>query len=114
MKQILPAFALLLLVASCATASHDDRDALLAKPVDCATADADIEALTDALPSGGERTLSALQSITPVGLATGAVRREYRDRASVATGKTERNINSKIADIYETCSPDDEAVTSDP
>lgn len=92
-------------LAACATTSYDERAELLAKPINCETADEDIVALTEALPSNSERLRSALQSVTPVGIATGAIRREYRDRAATATGKTEREINGRIADIYEACSP---------
>jgi len=103
----------LALVAGCATASDTEREALLDKPVDCATADEDIAALTAALPSNTERGASVLRTLTPVGAATSIITLQYRDRAKVATGRTGRAINNKIADIYEACASGEEPTAED-
>ncbi len=92
-------------LAACSTIPQTTED-LLAKPIDCATADSDIEALTEAIPGAGSRARSAVRSILPFAVATALITRDYRDRARVATGRLERDINNKIADIYETCTPD--------
>lgn len=91
------------LPAGCASASHADRAALLNAPIDCMTAETDLAALEAAEPSGGERARSILQSVTPVGLVTGAVSGSYRDRAAVATGKTQNDIEDRIAEIKKSC-----------
>lgn len=95
------------LAASCSTIS-DDTKALLDKPIDCQTADEDIAALDAALPSTGKRVTSTVRSLAPVAIATGVITRDYRDRARVATGDLSRDINTKIADIYETCGTGEE------
>ncbi len=105
--------ALAVFVAGCATASDKERKALIDQPVNCATADQDIEALTEALPSRAERGASLLRTLTPVGAATSIVTLQYRDRAKVAAGRTERAINNKIADIYEACATGADGVADD-
>jgi len=93
------------LPAGCASASHADRATLLNAPIDCSTAETDIAALEAAEPSSGERARSILQSVTPVGLVTGAASGSYGDRAAVATGKTQSAIEARIVEIDQSCRP---------
>ena len=95
--------ALVFVLAGCATASHQDRESLLAEPIDCTIADEDIAALQAAMPSRRERARSAVQSITPVGVATGVISGSYGDRASVLTGRTEDELAARIEEIEVTC-----------
>lgn len=95
--------ALMALLAGCATASHDERASLLAEPVNCETAEADIVALQAAMPSRGERAKSVVQSATPVGAVTGVVTGSYRDRAAVLTGRTQGELTARIEEIEATC-----------
>lgn len=90
-------------LAGCATASHDDRAALLSAPIECPTAKADISALEAARPSGGERARSILQSATPIGAVAGAASGDYGNRAAVATGKTQSELETRIAEIKQRC-----------
>ena len=93
-----------LLVAGCAsTAIYDERESLLAEPVDCTVAEEDIAALEAAMPSRGERALSVVQTVTPIGAASGVVRGSYRDRAAVLTGRTEGELSARIDEIRQTC-----------
>ncbi|MEL6475127.1 MAG: hypothetical protein AAFQ21_13675 [Pseudomonadota bacterium] len=96
----LSAFAL----AGCAsTAVYDERESLLAEPVDCTVAEEDIAALEGAMPSRGERALSVVQTVTPIGAASGVVRGSYRDRAAVLTGRTKGELSARIEEIRQTC-----------
>ena len=101
----LATLALCMIVAGCATTVHDERDSLLAEPIDCSVAAEDIAALEAAMPTRRERALSAVQSVTPVGVVTGVLRGSYRDRAAVLTGRTEDELQARIDDIEETCGP---------
>ena len=93
-----------LLFAGCvSTAIYDERESLLAEPVDCAVAEQDIADLEAAKPSRRERALSVVQSVTPIGAASGVVRGSYRDRASVLTGRTESELSARIEEIRQTC-----------
>ncbi|MEL6829255.1 MAG: hypothetical protein AAFO63_03865 [Pseudomonadota bacterium] len=105
MKPVL--FGLLLAVSACATASHEERESLLAQPINCDVADQDIAALEAAMPSRRERARSAVQSVTPVGVATGVVSGSYRDRASVLTGRTAEELEARIDEIKAQCTSED-------
>ena len=95
--------AMLVLLGACATSSHDERASLLAEPVNCESAEADIAALEAAMPSRRERALSAVQTVTPVGAVSGVATGSYRDRASVLTGRTQGELNARIEEIETTC-----------
>lgn len=95
--------ALLTMLAGCATASHGERSALLAEPINCTTAEEDIAALDSALPSRGERARSVVQTVTPVGVATGVATGSYGDRAGVLSGATEKDLRARIDEIAATC-----------
>lgn len=101
----LATFTLCLVVAGCATTVHEDRASLLAEPIDCTVAEQDIAALEAAMPSRGERALSVVQTVTPVGAVSGIIRGSYTDRAAVLTGRTEDELQARIDDIVETCGP---------
>ncbi len=95
--------ALAALLVGCTTSSHDERASLLAEPVNCESAEADIAALEAAMPSRRERAFSAVQTVTPVGAVSGVATGSYRDRASVLTGRTQGELNARIEEIETTC-----------
>jgi len=109
----LVAFFLAALLVGCATSTHDERASLLAEPVNCEAAEADIAALEAAMPSGRERALSAVQTVTPIGAVSGIATGSYRDRAGVLSGRTQRELNARIEDIETSCGifREDNAVT---
>ena len=90
-------------VAGCATASDKERKSLLEEPIDCEVAEEDIAALEAAMPSGGERAVSAVRTLSPVGAATSILTGSYRGRAKVLVGRTQGELNARIEDIQETC-----------
>ena len=96
-------FALAALLVGCATSNHDERASLLAEPVDCEAAEADIAALEAAMPSRRERALSAVQTVTPIGAVSGVATGSYRDRAGVLTGRTQGELEARIEEIETTC-----------
>jgi len=112
MKRAVFASVSMLLLAGCAsTAVYEERESLLAEPVDCEVAEQDIADLEAAMPSRRERALSVVQTVTPIGAASGVVRGSYRDRAAVLTGRTEDELSARIEEIQQTCGvePSDES-----
>lgn len=95
--------AALLIVAGCASTAQEERESLLAEPIDCDVADEDIASLEAAKPSRRERAASALQTVTPLGALASVVQGSYRDRASVLLGRTEEELDARIAEIDQTC-----------
>lgn len=95
-----------LLVGCVSTAVYEERESLLAEPVNCDVAEAYIADLEAAMPSRRERAMSAVQTATPIGAAGSVVRGSYRDRAAVLTGRTERELSERINEIRQTCGLD--------
>ncbi|EDM70305.1 hypothetical protein RAZWK3B_06432 [Roseobacter sp. AzwK-3b] len=91
------------LLAGCGTSKTEKRAQLLEQPVDCMTAQADIAALQAAMPKRGERAVSAVRLVTPVGLATGAIKGENRDKTDIVSGRTAEELEAYIALIEATC-----------
>lgn len=100
--KLVPLFVMVFL-CGCATASHEERASLLKDSVNCEAADQSIAALEAAMPSPGERAMSAVLSLTPVGAVAGVVTRSYRDRALVMTGHTSEELTVRIAEIQAAC-----------
>lgn len=99
----LASIAALFLFAGCASASHGEREALLAAPINCATAETDIAALTAAMPSRRERARSVVQTVTPVGAVGGVVTGTYDERLGVLTGDIEDEMSARINAIQSEC-----------
>lgn len=99
----LTALLVIIALAGCATASDKERKSLLEEPIDCEVAEEDIAALEAAMPSGGERAISAVRTLSPVGAATSILTGSYRGRAKVLVGRTQGELNARIEDIQETC-----------
>jgi len=111
MKQAV--FAGVVLLAGCATASHAERESLLAQPINCDVAEEDIAALEAAMPSRQERAKAGVQSVTPIGAASGVLTGSYRDRASVLTGRTSDELNARIAEIKTECPSEEQHEADD-
>ena len=93
----------MLLIAGCAATIPEEEKQTLAKPVDCTTASQDIAALEQQKATPGEEALSAARTVLPAAAVVGAARGELKDRASVASGDYNREIEAKIALIKTTC-----------
>jgi len=95
--------AMALVVAGCATTVQEERESLLAEPINCEVAEEDIAALEAVKPSRRERARSAMQTATPLGALTSVVQGSYRDRASVLLGRTDEELDARIAEIEQNC-----------
>lgn len=99
----LAAFTSVLLAGCASSAVYEERESLLAEPINCDVAEEDIAALEAAKPSRRERALSAVQTVTPIGAATSVVSGSYKDRASVLTGRQEGELSARVEEIKQTC-----------
>lgn len=75
----------------------------MAAPVNCATAEQDIATLEDEKASNKKRIADGIGSVVPQLAVTGILMRDYKDRAHVATGKYNNDIENKIAEIKKQC-----------
>ena len=90
------------LLAACSPISQQAKQQLK-KPVNCATAAADIRALEKEKASNAQRIASGVTSVVPAGLVLGLVTRTAGDKAKVATGEYNKMIDAKTAEIKRTC-----------
>lgn len=80
-----------------------DTKQQLAKPVNCGTAERDIAILEKEKASVGKQLLAGARSVMPVAAVAGILMGDYSDRAKVAVGAYNSDIESKIGEIRQTC-----------
>lgn len=103
MKKLVVLFAILALGAACARSIPDQAKADLAKPIDCATAEADIQTLEDEKASVAKQISAGMRSVVPAAAVMGILRLEYRDRVKVAAGVYNKDLQAKIDEIKQKC-----------
>lgn len=94
--------ALAVLVLGCQTITAED-EARLEKTVDCTTAEQDIATLEEERASVGERILAGARMVLPAAAVAGVLRRDIGNRAEVATGAYNEELEAKITEIRQTC-----------
>lgn len=101
-KKLFPLLGVAFL-AGCAGSKSERRAALLEQPVECVNAKADIAALQEVMPKRSEQAVSAVRLVTPVGLATGAIKGENGEKTDIVSGRTAEELEAHIALIESTC-----------
>ncbi len=81
----------------------DEAKTALNKPVNCATAQQDIAFLEDQKASTAKQIASGVRSVVPFAAVGGAIMGDTEDRAAVATGEYNANIEAKIDQIKHQC-----------
>lgn len=80
-----------------------DAKAQLAQPINCSTAEADIQTLEEEKRGALNRMKNGVQSLAPASAAIRLLGGNYRSGAQVATGKYNKDLEAKIAEIKATC-----------
>ena len=93
---------LVIAVTACSPISKEAKQELK-KPVNCATAEADLGVLKKEKANAGEQAAAGVTSIMPIGLVSGIVTGTAKDKFKVATGEYNKQIDAKIAEIKKTC-----------
>lgn len=93
------------LFAGCAK-QYKAKEASLEQPVNCATAEADIELLQQEKTRVGERIQAGVMSIVPIPLVGGLIAGTTKTKGKIATGQYDKQLDSKIAEIKSTCNID--------
>lgn len=108
---LLPVMVVLATLSGCAnranlsphpTISEEAKESLEA-PINCSTAPQDIAVLEEEKASVGKQILSGVRAVVPFSAAAGILMGDYRDRAEVATGKYNEDIEAKISQIRRKC-----------
>ena len=92
-----------LALAACAGPISQEAKDSLAKPVNCDTAEADIAALESERASVAEQTTAGVRSVVPAAAVGGLLMGTTKDKAKVATGAYNQELEDKIAEIKTTC-----------
>jgi hypothetical protein len=95
-------FCIMAFLVGCATISEEAKYEI-DKPVDCSTAEYDIKILEGAKASAGKQALSGVRSILPASAVVGILSGDYKNRAEVATGQYNKDIDAKIREIKLIC-----------
>lgn len=92
-------------VTDSATGAPISRDAkaMLAAPVNCSTATADVAALENEHRSTLNRLQNGVGSVLPISAAVRLLGGNYVNGAKVATGKYNRDLEAKVKEIRKTC-----------
>ena len=106
MLRLLVAVLLVLAWTGCAAPISDTAKEGLAKPVDCSTAEQDIATLEAEKASVAEQAAAGARSVVPAAAVGGILMGTAGDKAKVATGKYNQEIDDKIAEIRTTCGLD--------
>lgn len=107
----IPLIALLLFCVACSQRKDisprpsisEDAIISLDKEINCSTARADIEILENEKASVGKQILSGVRSVIPFSAVAAIIMGDYRERAQVATGQYNDDIESKILEIKSSC-----------
>lgn len=89
-------------LASCAS-KYAQGEKEIKKPVNCATAEADIRVLKNEKVHAAQELAAGVSAIMPIGLVVGAATGTEGAKASVATGDYNKMIDQKIAEIKSEC-----------
>ena len=93
----------LTLALTACTSISPEAEQGLAKPVDCETAEADVAALEAEKASVAKQAAAGVRTILPAAAVVGILRRDMRNRAKVATGAYNRELEAKIDEIRQKC-----------
>jgi hypothetical protein len=92
-----------LITAGCAAPDTKTAQASEAKPVNCATAEGDLRALTSEKAHVSKEIENGVASIVPIGLVVNLAMGTEKARFEVGTGEYNRMIDKKMAEIKSTC-----------
>ena len=87
----------------CARSIPEEVKAEMAKPVDCSTAEQDIATLEAEKASAAHQVPAGARSIAPIAAVASLLCADTKDRAAVASGKYNEQLDAKIAEISQKC-----------
>ena len=90
-------------LAACTPSISEQSKANLAKQVNCATAKKDIASLEKEKTSVATQVTAGVRSVVPAAAIAGLLRGDTKDRAKVASGAYNKEIDAKITEIKKAC-----------
>ena len=106
MMKWLSLLSILVFFAGCrgyAPAIPDQAKYDLARPIDCSTAKQDINVLEQEKAESSKQLQAGVKMFVPASAARAILHGDYRNRAAVATGEYNKDIDNKIKQIKQEC-----------
>ena len=106
MKYLTPIVLAVTLSAGCssnAPAPEKQVDASLAAPIDCATAQQDIQLLTSEKARTSQEIEAGASSVIPIGAVAHMFGGSEKESLEIGTGEYNKKLDAKIAEIKDTC-----------
>jgi len=106
LKTLTPIIILLALVAGCssnAPAPEKQVQASLEKPIDCSTAQADIQTLTSEKARTSQEIEDGASSIVPIGAVAHLFGGSEKQSVEIGTGEYNKKLDAKITEIKQQC-----------
>jgi len=104
MKTLTPMIVVLALAAGCSSKAPEKQvQASLAKPVDCTTAQADINTLTSEKARTSQEIADGASSIIPIGAVAHLFGGSEKESFEIGTGEYNKKLDAKIAEIRQQC-----------
>ena len=105
MNRVILLVCIVMLLPACAAFKQKGVEKELEKdlPINCATAEGDIRILQHEKSHVAQQIVEGVTAITPAGIVIGAVTGTEGVKLKVATGKYNKMIDARIAEIKEQC-----------
>ena len=91
------------LFAGCGTDKYKGVEESLHTPINCATAKGDIRMLEHEKSHVSEQIMQGVTAFSPAGLVIGTIKGTEKEHADVASGKYNKMIDQRIAEIKAHC-----------
>lgn len=92
-----------LVLGGCSSPNTKQAQKEMAKPVDCATAEGDIRALTAEKAHTSQEIAAGVTSIIPIGAVAHMFEGKEGETLKVGTGEYNKALDKKIAEIKQKC-----------
>ena len=103
LKKVILLGCVVMLMPSCAIFKQKEVMEEMDEPINCATAEGDIRMLQQEKAHVAQQILAGVTAIMPAGIVIGLVTRTEKTKVLVATGKYDKMIDERIAEIKEKC-----------
>lgn len=94
------------LITGCSGNKYKEGERLAHQPINCAHAEGDIRALEHEKAHTSEQIAAGVTSITPAGALVGLITKTEGEKLKVASGKYNKMIDKRIAQIRAQCGVD--------
>ena len=103
MNKVIVLGCIVMLLPACAVFKQKKVEEEMKQPINCATAEGDIRMLQHEKAHVAQQVVEGVTAIVPASLVLGIVTGTEKEKIRVATGKYNKMIDKRIAEIKEKC-----------